>query len=169
MPFNAPIPGQSLTTTPRNAPYERPPQVVDPEGALALHLDRLADEDRMDGVMQFLERGLDVQTMTEGLLRSAVANGVHTVDVSLIIGPAIHEYIKRTADKLGVEYKEGPDFDKEDEDVVQSKAGRSMAAGRFLRDKPKTMQKSDDVIELGPETPAESSRPIPSKGLMSRR
>ena len=167
--FKAPIPGQSLTTTPRNAPYERPPQVAEPDKALAVHLDRLSDPDRMDAVMQFLERGLDIQTVTEGILRSAVANGIHNVDVSLLIGPVLHEYIKGTANQLGVEYKEGPDFDKQDDEILQAKAGRSMAASKFRQQIPQTSQVSEDVIELGPEAPVESSRPLPSKGLMARR
>jgi hypothetical protein len=110
--FDRPIPGQSLTTTPRNAPYERPPEVVDPEQALQIHLDRLTDPDRMEDAMYFLEIGVDVVTLVEGILRGAVMGGIHTVDVSLIIAPVIHEYIKSTADALGVEYEEG--FDNKD-------------------------------------------------------
>jgi len=105
--FDRPIPGQSLTTPPKNAPYERPPEVVDPEQALQIHLDRLTDADRMEDAMFFLEMGVDMVTLVEGILRSAVMEGIHTVDVSLIIAPVIHEYIKSTADLLGVEYNEG--------------------------------------------------------------
>lgn len=105
--FDRPIPGQSLTTPPRNAPYERPPEVVDPEKALQIHLDRLTDPDRMEDALYFLEIGVDLVTLVEGILRSAVMNGIHTVDVSLIIAPVIHEYIKSTADAIGVEYDEG--------------------------------------------------------------
>ena len=109
MMFDRPIPGQSLTDTPRNAPYERPPEVVDPEQALQIHLDRLNDPDRMEDAMFFLEMGVDLVTLVEGILRSAVMNGIHTIDVSLIIAPVIHEYIKSTADLLGVEFDEGFD------------------------------------------------------------
>lgn len=105
--FDRPIPGQSLTTPPRNAPYERPPEVVDPEQALQIHLDRLTDPDRMEDAMFFLEMGVDMVTLVEGILRSAVMEGVHSIDVSLIIAPVIHEYIKSTADILEVSYNEG--------------------------------------------------------------
>lgn len=105
--FDRPIPGQSLTTPPRNAPYERPPEVVDPEQALQIHLDRLTDPDRMEDAMFFLEMGVDLVTLVEGILRSAVMEGVHSIDVSFIIAPIIHEYIKSTADLLEVPYNEG--------------------------------------------------------------
>lgn len=29
MQFERPVPGQSLTTTPKSAPYERPPEITD--------------------------------------------------------------------------------------------------------------------------------------------
>ena len=32
-PFDSPVPGQSLTDTPGNYPWEHPPQFVDPEEA----------------------------------------------------------------------------------------------------------------------------------------
>lgn len=105
--FDRPIPGQSLTDTPKNAPYERPPEIVDPELALQVHLARLNDADRMEGIMYTLEMGVDLVTLVEGILRGAVLNGIHTIDVSLIIAPVIHEFIKSTADELGVEYEEG--------------------------------------------------------------
>lgn len=164
--FKAPIPGQSLTTTPKNAPYERPPQFVEPDKALAKHLEHLTEDDRMDKIMQLLERGVDVQTMTEGLLRSAVANGLHSVDVSLIIGPVIHEYLKATASKVGIDFKEGPAFDKKDDAALQAKAGKEEAFRRLKKGLPKIEESTTMTPEEStPEVPQEA----PSKGLMKRR
>ena len=39
--FNAPIPGQSLTSEPKNYAWERPPQYDLPEEALMFHLEKL--------------------------------------------------------------------------------------------------------------------------------
>lgn len=165
--FSAPIPGQSLTTTPKNAPYERPPQFVEPDKALAKHLEHLNEDDRMDAIMQLMERGVDVQTMTEGLMRSAVANGLHSVDVSLIIGPVIHEYLKATASKAGINFKEGPAFERPGDDVIQSKAGKEEAFRRLkkglpeLEEEPTTMTPEEQPMEEVPEAPR--------KGLMARK
>lgn len=114
--FERAIPGQSLTVEPRNAPYERPPEIVDPEEAIYAHLDNLNNPDAIEDLMFFLELGVDIKTLTEGILRSAVLEGIHTVDVSLIIAPTIHEYIKSTADMLDVSYDEG--FDDLDRDEI---------------------------------------------------
>lgn len=170
--FKAPIPGQSLTTTPKNTPYERPPKISDPDKAIAHHLAHLNEGDRLDSVMQLLEKGVDVQTMTEGLLRSAVANGLHSVDVSLIIGPVVHEYIKSTATRAGIPFKEGEAFEKKDQTVAQAEAGKQEAYRRIKKDMPKL----EDIIEepgaVDEVAPTEEEVPqdeAPKKGLMGRR
>lgn len=116
--FDRPIPGQSLVSEPKNRPYERPPEISDPEEALMVHLSRLNEVDVMDGAMYLIQKGVDVRTITEGILRSAVAQGIHTIDVSLIIAPAIHEYISGTAEAVGLEYEDGFEDKKEREEAM---------------------------------------------------
>ena len=77
MQFDRPIPGQSLTTTPKGAPYERPPELSDPVDALEAHLDNLMKDGAMEDVLFFLEEGVDLVTLVEGILRSAVMEGIH--------------------------------------------------------------------------------------------
>ena len=92
-----PIPGQSLTTAPKSFSYERPPDVTNPLDALELHFDKLNDPRGMEDIGYILESNIDLVTLTEGQLRSAVANGIHSIDISLLIAPIIHEYIKGIA------------------------------------------------------------------------
>lgn len=174
MIFDRPIPGQSLTDTPRNAPYERPPEVVDPEQALQIHLDRLNDPKKMEDAMFFLEMGVDLVTLVEGLLRSAVMNGIHTVDVSLIIAPVIHEYIKSTADLLGVEYEEG--FEDKQARKTQTYARNSMLAKKKMGQmgaRPQEVASQIEKTQVEPqmemsEEPVMEQEEKP-RGLMARR
>src|SRR5210317_1105197 len=117
--FNAPIPGQSLTSEPGNSAWERPPEFSKPEEALMWHMERLMEPKRTKAIMQILALGLDVVTVTEGILRSAVADGRHSIDVSLIIGPVIHEYITGTADAMGIDYDEGIEEEDTDDEAFQ--------------------------------------------------
>lgn len=162
--FNAPIPGQSLTTKPKNTPFENPPKFAEPDKALAMHMQHLSDDTRMDAAMQLIEKGMDVQSLTEGILRGAVAQGLHSIDVSLIIAPVLHEYIKTTAKSLKIDFKEGKDFDRPDDDEVQRKAGKAMALKRLALDKglPEVPQEEPEVEEemIVEEAP---------RGLMARR
>lgn len=106
--INGPIPGESLTHPPKNYNWERPPEITDPEEAIIVHLSRLQDEDRMNIVLDALEfDALDLTTLVKGMMRSAVANGIHNIDVGLIAAPIVHEYIKQTAEALDIEFDEG--------------------------------------------------------------
>ena len=77
MQFDRPIPGQSLTTTPKAAPYERPPELTDPIDALEAHLDNLMKDGAMEDVLFFLEEGVDLVTLVEGILRSEICLSKH--------------------------------------------------------------------------------------------
>lgn len=161
--LEAPIPGMSLTDAPRNRPYERPPQIVDVEEAIQMHVGRLSE--KSEDVINALEMGLDVETLTKGLLRSAVAEGVHTLDVALLIAPAIHEFIKTTAQSIQVDFDEGFENEQETEDrrkaISSSKYLHSVLSGKG------PMGKKEDFLdgeeeEADDETPAE--RPLPTGG-----
>ena len=170
--FNAPIPGQSLTTEPKNYPWENPPEYANPEDALMWHMDRLDNPETTKACMGLLELGLDVVTLTEGILRGAVSEGIHTIDTSLIIGPVIHEYLTGTADAAGIEYKEGLSDNKMDMDALNSQA-REQEARKILED-----IDNEEDIDLSPmkEEPMQEEMPMEQpemqeekpKGLMAR-
>lgn len=172
--FSAPIPGQSLTSEPKNSPWENPPQFSAPEDALIYHIERLKDPKKVKSIAGLLTLGLDVVTMTEGLLRNAVIEGRHNIDVSLIIAPIVHEYIVGLADAAGIEYNEG--IEEEDVDIKEIEYSiRSREAEKILKD-----LKDNKEIDLGtmsdePAEVEEMSEEVGVEeqeepmGLMSRR
>ena len=141
MQFNRPVPGQSLTSTPKGAPYERPPEINDPMEALEMHLDNLDNPKAIKEAMFFLEMGVDVVTLVEGITRNAVMEGIHSIDISLIVAPVIHEYLKGYADSLDVKYDEG--FGDKGEDERVSYARNEMLARKFLAER----QELDNTTE----------------------
>lgn len=102
--MDGPIPGQSLTREPRNAPYERPPEIVEPNEAIIWHMQKLSDPKRLDNLLFTLEYGLPVKHATQAALTVAVSQGIHNIDVSLIIAPVIHKFIATTAEEAGIDY-----------------------------------------------------------------
>ena len=133
MQFNRPVPGQSLTSTPKGAPYERPPEINDPVKALDYHLDILDNPKAVEQAMFMLEMGIDLSTLVEGITRNAVMEGIHSIDISLIIAPVIHEYLKGYADSLDVNYDEG--FEDKEENERISYARNEALALKFLAER----------------------------------
>jgi hypothetical protein len=173
MDFEAPIPGMSLTGAPGKYAWERPPEIVDPEDALVLHLERLSTKDKIEDITDILELGVDVKTLTEGLLRSAVAEGIHTIDVSMIIAPVIHEFIKDTAERMGIDFDEGFEDEEEKkkrEPILNLRSARE--AKKFL-EKNKKKLPDDDLSSLALDeeslTEPEMEEPEEDMGLMARR
>jgi len=140
------------------------------------HIERLGKPKKVKSVVGLLSLDLDVVTMTEGILRGAVAEGRHSVDVSLIIAPIIHEYIKGIGDAAKIDYNEGLDDGEEDlnyDDI--NMAMREKEAEQILKD-----IKNNKKIDLSPleedvtlqeepmveEPKEEEPKPM---GLMSRR
>lgn len=105
--FNAPIPGQSLTTPPKQYAWERPPEMNDPEDVIQFYIRKMNNPDTMEGIMDALELDMTVKDLTEGMLRMGVANGLHSIDVSLLVAPVIHDFIVGFARDVGVSFDEG--------------------------------------------------------------
>lgn len=172
--FDRPLPGQSLTSEPKGQAYERPPETVSPKEALEIHIENLSTEEAIEDVAHFVSMGLDVKSLTEAMLRSAVAEGIHSIDISLIIAPILHEFIKGRLDALGLEYDEGLDNPKEKEAIRYS---RRLAEAKKMISDIKPQQEEVDVMSLEDteveptvenvieETPVREEQP---QGLMAR-
>tara|TARA_R110000796_G_scaffold13733_4_gene44250 strand:+ start:2891 stop:3436 length:546 start_codon:yes stop_codon:yes gene_type:complete len=170
------IPGQSLTAEPMNAPYENPPEMTSPEDAVEWHLDRLTEPDKTEALLEAMELGIDVVTLTEGLLRGAVLGSQHNIDVSLIIAPVIHEFIKTTADKAGIDYEEGFPDDTEERDSVRYSINERKASKMLdeyednnnndgKEEEDLDVEDDDDLEMMEDDVPMQDDMP---KGLMSR-
>tara|TARA_R110001606_G_scaffold82718_2_gene189404 strand:- start:4246 stop:4782 length:537 start_codon:yes stop_codon:yes gene_type:complete len=168
--FNAPIPGQSLTKTPNNYPWERPPEISNVDEAVIRHIENISEPKAIDNLLYVLEAGLPVNILTESLLTIAVSKGIHSIDISLLVGPVLFKEIKSIADQAGITYKDFFDDsevkEKDKKDKVNSLLRKAMA------DTPKDEQDSGYKIleEISEEVSApteivEEEKPM---GLMSR-
>ena len=162
--FNGPIPGQSLTSEPKGLPFERPPEINDPLEALDMHIDNMSKPEAVEDAMFFLEMGLDLVTLVEGILRSAVMEGIHSVDVSLIIAPVLHEHIKNLAIAADIDFEEG--FEDADRDKALTYERDTMRAKKILSQ----LDNSEPEIEIEKEEEPIENEPMQEapKGLMAR-
>jgi hypothetical protein len=148
--FEAPIPGQSLTTEPGARPWEQPPQIDDPDGAMEYYLPKIYGT--MDKMMDLLEKGVPVSDVVHPLLMAGVMKGVHTIDTALIIAAPLTDYVAGLADKAGIEYTIG------DEDKLQADPELADEAFNTPSDTPV------DVVDAAP-----IDEPAGVQPLMSRR
>jgi hypothetical protein len=179
--FSAPIPGQSLTDTPKNAPWERPPEITDPEEAIQMHLSRLSAPEMLKNVLDTVElHDVSIMQLTQGIVRGAVYKGIHSVDVGLIVAPVIHEFIKQATKAVGIEADDGfvdkTTKAKEDEARVALRAKRMLASmgvkAAEVAQAAEALPTTQEAAPVGEAMPtqeaAPTEAPTPSKGLMAR-
>lgn len=102
----APIPGMSLTRTPRNQPWEQPPKFVKKEEVLAFYFERMNDPEILDDIIFLLKRKFPLEDLVESMTSFGVMEGYHTPDVKVLVSPIIHEHLKLLAEALDIELVE---------------------------------------------------------------
>ena len=177
--LNGPIPGQSLTTPPKNFAWERPPEIADPEEAMQMHLTRISQPDMMEAVLNAIElQDLDIQTVTNGIIRGAVSKGIHSIDVGMMVAPVLHEFIRQATKAVGIEADDGFVDKKakaaEREGIIAAKARKMI---QKMGMKPAEAAQAAEAIPTAvpTDTPAVAPQAAPmeapveaSKGLMAR-
>lgn len=169
--FSAPIPGQSLTGSPKQYAWERPPEISDPEEAIQMHITRLSEPEMLSNVLDLIElEDLDINTVVKGIMRGAVASGVHSIDVALLAAPVVHEFIKQAAKAVGIEAEDGfedKEGKKREQEYKVAKRARKMLANMGARPAEIAKEVSEEVpVEEPAAMPMEA--PVEPKGLMSR-
>ena len=195
MTFNLAIPGQSLTDEPKNFAWERPPEIVDPDKAIAYHMDYLNNPEVIESTLFVLASGLPVKNFVDVLLTNAVGNGMHSIDVSLIIKPVIQEAVTLTAKEADIEFQEEFDNSKatekskrdREESLILSRLKRALEDDEdqgdesliedtvsALGEQPMDMDEESPAMDEEPKEEEEmmEQKPMPSSdtgmGLMSR-
>jgi hypothetical protein len=189
--LSAPIPGQSLTDTPKNYPWENPPQMADYEEVTKYYINRLANQDVMDDLATIFDGGMPIATFVDSITTMGVMEGLHNIDVSLIVAPVLHAFIKASMLEYGIDAKDetyNPEKDPTEREkrrlmtainlsIADAKAEDRTAAsdpgvallqqvGESLGAEPEDTTEEMDMQEAAPvaEVPAEAA----PRGLMAR-
>ena len=153
-PFDAPIPGQSLTDEPGNYPWEHPPQRPTVEEALDEIYESLMQEDNMKRMFTLLRMGIPVEALVKVITFSGFLEGKYTVDVAKLLEPIVSMIITGEAALAEIPAKINLD-DGEDTDFYKEMADRKFDMKLDEEEKNKQM-------EMPMEAPANVA------GLMAR-
>ena len=104
--IQAPIPGQSLTDSPKNAPWERPSELSEVKDVVTYYVEKLADEDVMDDMSVLFDLGADLETVTETLQMTGAMKGVHTAEAGMLAGPIVASFLKTALATYGIDAPE---------------------------------------------------------------
>jgi hypothetical protein len=83
--LSAPVPGQSLTTTPGNAPWERPPQYNDVKTALNYLADQITEPNHTKDLLFLFKNGICIEEVVRTVLFAGFQSGKWTMDTALLL------------------------------------------------------------------------------------
>ena len=155
--LSRPIPGQSLTHELRDRPWQNPPQFNSVEESMSWYLERFENDEIVEELMAIIEMGIPISTIANSMQLGAVLQGVHTIDVGILVMPILMEIMKTLAEKTGIEYKMGDEpegVERPSDATVQSVINKLNKEG---------------VTPVEEEMPEEEDKEEEPMGLMARR
>ena len=174
--FEGPIPGQSLTDTPKNGPWESPPEINDLEGAVKYYIERISKPEVLDDLALLFEQGGTIEDVTEVMTTMGTMKGIHSVDIQMLAAPMIGSYIKAAMTYYDIDAPEDlmatTDISTEREKmrmkqvfedaIVKSKQQGADEGTELLE------EMSDTAEEMAQEEAPMEEPMAPSQGLMSK-
>ena len=102
--FDAPIPGQSMTSDPENPmPFETSPNHTDKNELTQVMFDQLTTPDSIEQISQLLQDGASVEAMTKIILFTGMSKGQYNTDMQLLMVEPVIYIILFIADRLGIQ------------------------------------------------------------------
>jgi len=103
--FGAPIPGQSLFSTPGDSPWERPSELNTVDEALSFYFNSMRDPEIIDDLMTVVDMGIPLAPIVKTMYMSSVMRGLHNLDVGLIVAPVLTEFLAAVAKSYDIDFK----------------------------------------------------------------
>ena len=156
--FSRPIPGQSLTHELRARPWQNPPQFSTVEESMDWYLDRFDNPELVQELLSIIESGIPLSTIANSMQLGAVLQGVHSIDVGVLVLPILIEIMKTLAEKTDTKYVMGDEPEESDRpsDAVLDSALNKIK-GMTVEDMPEEEDMMEEEIQEEP------------MGLMARR
>lgn len=157
--FGAPTPGQSLTTPPKNMPFEHPPQFTKLDEVMGYMMDQLTEPQHMTKLLQMIESKMPIEAITRTLLFTGFASGKWSVDLALLMYKPLMLALIAIAHRAGL--KDSP--------VIMPKAvtkQRMSSLREYIVSK--EFSKQDEPIEELISAPEQEQPKPQSQGFMQR-
>ena len=152
--FDAPIPGQSLTDTPGNAPWEHPPQYTDPEQILEGLYDKITNGEFTEQLIAMLDAGVPVEAVVRVMVFSGFMQGKFTPDVGFMIVEPLMKLVAAVGIRAGVgKLKLSLD---------------DLSNNKFIKDMAELKASNQEMEQISEGIEQELPQPEAGPGLMTR-
>jgi len=159
--FDAPIPGESLTAELGSRPWQSPPQYAKVEDVMSFYIEKITEPKASSKLVVTLDNDIPISVIVNSLMLSSVMEGIHTIDVGIIVTPFLIEMCEHLANEAGIEYTTGLE-EEEDDSILDTIAAKN--AMKKFKEQTEDTESSQEIKE---DTLPVDSKPE-SKGLMAK-
>ena len=158
--FDRPIPGMGMTFEVGSRPWQTPPELTTVEQATDYYVERMNTDAFKGQLVDVIEMGVPLATLANTIQLASVMEGIHSVDVGILMIPIIVELLITIADSQGAKYQTG---------MEGMENERATAPNRIISDmmRERNMKEEEMPIEE-PQEMAQEEQMQPM-GLMARR
>jgi len=162
--FDRPIPGMGMTHEVGARPWQTPPTYTTVEEASDYYIERMSNPAFREQLIDVMEMKIPLTTLANTIQLASVMEGLHTVDVGMLMIPILVETMMLIGDSAEVKYVTGMEESKGERPAMINKIvnGMKMKQGE---DEEMPMEETIEEPTQDEEMPMEEE----PKGLMARR
>ena len=168
--FDRPIPGMGMTHEVGARPWQTPPTYVTVEEASDFYIERMSSPEFKEQLLDIMEMGVPLTTLANTIQLGSVMEGLHTVDVGMLMIPILVETMILIGDSADVKYVTGMEATKSERPAMANRIVEEMKAERGNSEEMNEGMPMQEEEAMPTEKPMEEEMPMEEpKGLMARR
>lgn len=162
--LDGPIPGMGLTHELGGRPWQKPPQYATVDEAIEYYLPKFGNPEVLDQLLDVMELGIPLTTIADAMQAGSVMEGMHTIDVGILVIPVLIEMMAFIAEDAGIEYNLGMEERPDEDKIPDSKIALAL---KKVRDRlPEEVEEAEQQTS---EPPMEEEIEERLGGLMARK
>ena len=168
--FDRPIPGMGMTHELGARPWQQPPTYSTVEEASDFYIERMSNPEFKEQLLDVIQMQIPLTTLANTIQLGSVMEGLHTVDVGMLMIPILVETMVLIADASDVKYVSGMEGTKSDRPAMNNRIIEEMKAERGNSEEMDEGMSMQEEETMPTEEPMEEEMPMEQpKGLMARR
>jgi hypothetical protein len=158
--FDRPIPGMGMTFEVGSRPWQTPPELTTVEQATDYYVERMNTDAFKGQLVDVIEMGVPLATLANTIQLASVMEGIHSVDVGILMIPIIVELLITIADSQGAKYQTGMEGMENERATAPNRIISDIMRERNMKEEEMPMEEPQEMAQ------GEQMQPI---GLMARR
>ncbi len=158
--FDRPIPGMGMTFEVGSRPWQTPPELTTVEQATDYYVERMNTDAFKGQLVDVIEMGVPLATLANTIQLASVMEGIHSVDVGILMIPIIVELLITIADSQGAKYQTGMEGMENERATAPNRIISDMMRERNMKEEEMPMEEPQEMAQ------EEQMQPM---GLMARR